>query len=724
MLISFTNLLAYDCEVDGICYNLINDSTCSVTSNPNGGYSGNVVIPENILYNNRTITVISIGSNAFRGCNSLFSVSIPNTVTSIGSYAFAYSKLYSIVIPNSVTSVGASAFYECSNLLKCAYPDSINNPFYYTYAVSYPASDSLIEDGIIWNSNKTTLYFVPYDFVGEFSFPESTTSIENYAFLACAGITTLTIPNSVTSIGDYAFALCMNISKLTISGSVASIGEYAFYYCNNLTIIDIPSSITRIGQSAFKECTELKRVNIADIAAWCNISFDNSYSNPFYYAKYLYINDEEITELEIPNSINEIGNYVFYGCSRLKSVSIPSSITKIGDDAFYGCEKLDRVDITDLVAWCNISGSAFSNGYSLFLNGNKITNLEIPESITEVRAFAFYNCSGLTTVSIPSSVTTIGDNAFGSCSGLTSVSIPNSVTEIGDRAFYECSCLTSVSIPNSVTRIGEAVFYKCEGLTSVSIPNSVTEIGASAFMYCSNLTSVSIPNSVTEIGGFAFWGCNSLTSISIPNSITEIGLSAFYECNNINNLIFEDGETMCNVFSDAFAHSTPLYVYFGRQMNFRLREFGSSIETVGFGKYVKSITNDAFKDDSNIRIVNVYNLVPPETYDTFSEETYANGTLYVPESSIEAYAKAPCWKDFKNIKALDDYNTITDIGVDCGTTFRIDGNTLHLIGDSLVRVVSINGSTIYNGNGNRDINLDKGMYIVVIGDKVSKIVVK
>ena len=224
------------------------------------------------------------------------------------------------------------------------------------------------------------------------------TSIGNFAFSGCSGLTSVTIPNSVTSIGGYAFLGCSSLTSVTIPNSVTSIGERAFYNCRGLTSVTIPNSVTSIGNGAFYNCSSLISVTI-------------------------------------PNSVTSIGDGAFYGCSGLTSVTIPNSVTSIGDWAFSGCSGLTSVTIPNSVT--SIGGSAFYNCSGL-------TSVTIPNSVTSIEQEAFRGCSGLTSVTIPNSVTSIGYSAFYGCSGLTSVTIPNSVTSIGEGAFYDCRGLTSV----------------------------------------------------------------------------------------------------------------------------------------------------------------------------------------------------------------------------------------------------------------------------------------
>ncbi|MBR4336751.1 MAG: leucine-rich repeat domain-containing protein [Bacteroidaceae bacterium] len=200
---------------------------------------------------------------------------------------------------------------------------------------------------------------------------------------------------------------------------VTSIGEEAFYDCTGLTSVTIPNSIKKIGSQAFKNCYGLSKVIVKDIASWCNISFS---SNPLYYAHHLYCDENnEITNLVIPNTVTSISKNAFSGCSGLTSVTIPYSVTTIGEYAFSNCTSL--------------------------------TSITIPNSVTTIGECAFYDCTGLTSVTIPNSVTTIEISAFSHCTGLTSVTIPNSVTGIGESAFSYCTALTSVTIGNSVTSI-------------------------------------------------------------------------------------------------------------------------------------------------------------------------------------------------------------------------------------------------------------------------------
>ena len=245
----------------------------------------------------------------------------------------------------------------------------------------------------------------------------------------------------------------------------------------------------------------------------------------------------------------EYGKAPWYRSFRnsIQTVLLPDGLTTIGEYAFYDCTGLTSVTLPDSVT--SIGNSAFSSCTGL-------TSVTIPDSVTSIGDGVFSGCSGLTSVTIPDSVTSIGNYAFSYCTGLTSVTIPDSVTSIGNGTFYHCTGLTSVTIPGSVTSIGSYAFYYCTGLTSVTIPDGVTSIGNDAFSYCTGLTSVTLPDGVTSIGNSVFYNCTSLTSVTIPDSVTSIGNNAFSFCTGLTSVTIPGSVT--SIGSYAFCNCTSL----------------------------------------------------------------------------------------------------------------------------------------------------------------------
>ncbi len=387
------------------------------------------------------------------------------------------------------------------------------------------------------------------------------TSIGGEAFYNCTSLTSVAIPDSLTNISWSAFNNCTSLTSVTIPDSVTTIGDSAFSNCTSLTSVTIGDGVTNIDWGAFSGCTSLNAVYITDLAKWCNIKFNTYFSNPLLLAKNLYINGELATDIVIPDSVTSIGYAVFSGCTSLTSVAIPDSVTSIGDEAFYNCTSLNAVYITDLAKWCNIEFADFDANplyyaKNLYINGELVTDIVIPDSVTDLRNYVLYNCDNLMTVVIPDSVTNLGDYAFSNCDNLVSVSIGNNVKNIGESAFSFCLSLIRITIPDSVTSIGDSAFYNCTSLISITIPNSVTSIGDSAFYLCKSLTSVTIGDSVTSIGDSAFRGCTSLTSITIPDSVTSIDDYTFYNCTSLASATIGGGVT--SIGYEAFYMCTSL----------------------------------------------------------------------------------------------------------------------------------------------------------------------
>ena len=321
-------------------------------------------------------------------------------------------------------------------------------------------------------------FYYTSDYKGNINIPSSVTyngttyqvtGIGYGAFNNCSP-TSITIPSSVTSIGDYAFSSC-GLHTLTISNSVISIGDYAFSYCNNLSVIDInATSLKSIGLGAFKNCTNLTVVNLNSIASWINVSLSNSDASPFCNGADLYVADEEKTTISFPITTTSIPAYAFYGCKNITAVNIPSQVSNIGQDSFANCPLLTSISV-------NASNNYFCVENDILYNSDK----------TELLLCCTQKSGAIT---LPQTVKTINSKAFRGCSSITSLTLPESLTSIGRSAFEGCTGKVTINcnIPNASSS-SYSPFYNSR-FSEIVIGDDVTSIGNYAFDGYSSITSL------------------------------------------------------------------------------------------------------------------------------------------------------------------------------------------------------------------------------------------
>ena len=717
---------AHDFEVDGIYYNISNSysKTVSVTyfgtSNTSAVYSGEVVIPATVTYDDVVYSVTSIGYHAFYGCSGLTKVEIPNSVVNFDSYAFyGCSGLTNMEIPNGVTSIGYYAFYGCSGLTGVEIPNSVTNIGHHAF---YGCSG--LTNVIISNNVK---------------------SISSSAFSGCSKLTNVEIPNNVTSIATYAFSGCSNLASIEIPNSVKSIEGNAFSGCNKLKTLFVGSGVTSIGDNAFGSCNALEEIIVKsenvvyDSKNNCNAIIETSTGRLIVGCKntvipnsvtsigsYAFSGCSKLTSINIPNSVTSIGSYAFSNCTGLTSLEIPNSITLVDANAFYGCNldylymkgvnppaitsnSFSNINKTAVIVpdvavanyrtatvWSNFSTRIVSDAkYKVNVNVSALSNtsgvlevigddvihvvdIKVTGSINSYDVIIFrdkmpnlkvLDISETTVVASNkafyngncTSENNLGNYAFYDLSKLNYVKLPKDLVAIGSSMFRGCSMLREIEIPETVQRVGSEAFYNCSALTNIKMPKEIETIGTSAFYGCSNLKEIVIPKGVVSLPGYyngVFENCSKLEKVTLPDGLKEIGYVAFCGCSKLKEIKLPP--TVKTIGNEAFYNC-------------------SSLEEIRIPSTVESIGTSAFGGCSKLNKVYAYTVEPTNiTESTFS--TFQTATLYIPSFSELNYYWDDGWKRFLNHEVFNepyDYFYINNdyiLNDETGYIEGVDGN--------------------------------------------------
>ena len=403
-------------------YTLDDDDNATITA-----YKGNataIVIPSKL----DGYTVVAVGYGVFQNNNNLRAVTIPDTVTSIGGYAFyACKKLFDVSLSANLVSLGDRSFGNCTSLKGIEIPKTL----------------------------KTAYAFGP--------------------FSGCSALTNVTLEQGMTAVAPNLFYNCSGIVSIKIPDTVTSIGNDAFRNCDSLKNVEIPDSVTEIKTEAFRECANLEEIVIPD-------SVTSMESYIFYSCK-------KLSDVRLPNTRQNIMQSMFQDCTSLKTITLPDTVTTIQMNAFSGCTALETIAFPDSLT--SIQGSAFSNCSSLknvtwgknltsidssaFSNCDSLTTVILSDSVTKLGTNVFYDCDALTSVKLGSGITTLPESTFEHCDALESIVIPRRVTTIGNNAFKNCVKFTSITIPRSVTSIDGTAFSYPARMTIYGVTGTYAE---------------------------------------------------------------------------------------------------------------------------------------------------------------------------------------------------------------------------------------------------------
>lgn len=501
----------------------------------------------------------SIGNEAFRSCYLLEDITIPAGVVSIGNEAFALcSHIISFDIPQSVTQIGEKAF---EGIINISYPGNAQGaPWGARLMNVYTEGDLIYKD-----ATKTKLESCnPH--VTEVIVPETVKSVNPDAFMGCAELTSVSIGlgyKSIKSISDKLFRNCPKLSHVVLGESITKLGVGAFnrgggkMYENglakNLQSITLPASLKEVGWHGFYGVSTLKEVHISDLAAFCNVNFAED-GNPLNHAHHLFLGDEEIHDLVIPEGVTRIQKRLFFGCADFTSVTIPDTVTEIGVEAFKGCAGLKTVVIPDSVT--KIGKEAFDSTINLVYHGSAVWEEEdlwwgarslngyIENDLVydSEQKTAILGCldKSISEVVLPASLSRIGPKSLQGCANLKFITIPDGIEDIEPYAFADCTNLTSINLPDSIKVFAPYAFYKCVNLQKIHLPEGVVDIYSWSFCHCERLKQITIPKSVKCLSAWSFHSCAGLETIIFQGPV-QMGYWCIYGCNNLKHVIIPKG---------------------------------------------------------------------------------------------------------------------------------------------------------------------------------------
>jgi hypothetical protein len=635
-LLAGLSAIAADFDVDGLYYNYVSEdnATCALTYKTWWRhYSGDIVVPAKVTYDDKTYTVVEIGSEAFDGCSEVTSVSIPYSVTKINSDSFTgCTTLASMTLEDGsdTLEVGDNAFSACP------FTSFYLGRILKTNTLPLTNQSSLASFTIGGQVN-----YIPYDY-----------------FNSCTGLKTLSIKASSTKlVMDYCddwksiFTHCpletvylrrnmgYNVSpfdgqsKLTnlVISDATDLPHDLFSNCTGITTLRIPATVNTIGFMTFSGCSGLKTLIFEkgnNALSLQDASFGNA-PDSIFLGRNINQSDalqgnEGLISVGIGSNVDSIPMQTFAGCAKFKRF-----VVEDGNEKYSTIDGvLTNKDKTTLVMYpfggdtiYTVPKSIVNIGHSAFEYCYHLNTVTIPNTVKNIGEKAFYDCFYLKHISLPESITEISNDMFGQCRELTTVAIPSSVVTIGENAFSMCSKLTLLTYPMTLKKIGYGAFSYDGNLSSFIIPDSITEIENSTFRGCSAITSITIPKLVKTIGENAFTECKSLKSFIIPNTVDTIGGSIISNCTNLKSLIIEDGDVALKANGNSFADNYADSIYIGRQLKSESSPFINQSNTTKLmiNNNMTEITAGYFKGCSSLT-----SLLIPHSVTSIGEEAFAS----------------------------------------------------------------------------------------------------
>ena len=481
-------------------------------------------------------------------CNARLSASEPACV--IHQWTIKWSTWASYYGSGDSSSENGISLYRASNYAQI-YGDG--DGMFYDDSVNF-----VIENGVLKKYNGWQTFV---------EIPDTVTSIGDEAFKNNTSMVSVSIPDSVKSIGDSAFYGCTSLLGVVIPDSVEKTGRCAFQKCSKLASAYLPvnEKFTYMNAYMFESCTSLKKIEIPDNVtgidgaafAECKKLSDVVLSKNLKTMGWqVFGNDNKLTEIEIPKSLEECRYYrnndsidggTFDNCANLKTVMFEDGTTEIAEGLFVGCTGIEQITIPDTVTV--IESGAFGGCINL-------KEIDVPNSVTEIQRSAFEYCSSLKTAKLSENLKSIGMYSFNNCTSLTEVHLSDILKEIPSNTFSGCKKLTTINFPSTLTTIGDSAFYGCESLPEAILPSGVEKIESNAFKNCKSLKKAVVPDTVSSIGSSAFYGCEALTDITLGSKLKKIDSQTFYGCTALPSIVIPYNVT--TIGDSAFVNCTKL----------------------------------------------------------------------------------------------------------------------------------------------------------------------
>ena len=607
-------------------------------------------------------TCLHVGNYAFNGCTSITTTTIAEGVKYVGDYAFFNCKnLQEIVIPDSCEYLGQGAFYNCSGMKSA------------TIGITVPT----IEDYTFMNCSSLETIVVGL----------KVTSIGNYAFKNCTSIGRITLRKGLVSIGDGAFMNCSSISRVTLAATINDIGSYAFYGCSSLGSVTIPAAVTTIKQSTFENCTSLTTASYSGtVEVIENRAFYGTAVSAFEFKNGLAKLGSDafaktaLTNVVLPDSLSVIGQHVFDHC-QLTSVSMPSCV-KLDTN----CIRIFENNGKEMTVTIRFVNDAVLDNYLLYNSGAKqivlengiekignytfakniFTEIDLPETLTDIGNYAFYLCENLNNVLVPKNTVNIGTYAFAKTFAMTNIYMPDSLKNIGEYALWKVEDedvheLLTVTIYNNCGSIVDSLFEK-QHMQYVVIDNSVKTIGNSVFASCPNLRSVIVGNSVKTIGNKNFVECPKLEIVSVPDTVQTFGQNNFLNDNSVTLKIRKvDGSIDDHVYQDNLLFVTTVLIEDGISVIGEYAFYNdTSVQVISVPNSVNTIGQYAFYNCNSIKEINIPNGVTAiRSHTFFGCASLENIVTPNSVTLIEDYAFYGC-VEVKNLTISNNCKSIGD----------------------------------------------------------------